>query len=148
MANRLKMARVQSIYLLHAQGWSRRRIARELSIDRETVSRYIQLDEQSAGACGLDPGGDSKPANAPILSPGSPAFSKPANAPIPGPGSSAPAEPLVVPIESIGPGRRSDCEPWREVIIAKRDQGLSAQRIYQDLVSEHAAPLEPIFGNN
>jgi hypothetical protein len=43
MANRLKMARVQSIL---SQGWSRRRIARELSVDRETVSRYVQLDQQ------------------------------------------------------------------------------------------------------
>jgi len=34
-------------------------------------------------------------------------------------------------------GRASDCAPWRAVIEAKLDQGLSAQRIYQDLVSEH-----------
>jgi DNA-binding NarL/FixJ family response regulator len=46
MANRLKMARVQSILSLHAQGWSRRRIAHELGIDRETVSRYVQLLQQ------------------------------------------------------------------------------------------------------
>ena len=45
MGNRLKMARVQSILSLHAQGWSRRRIARELGIDRETVSRYVHLDQ-------------------------------------------------------------------------------------------------------
>ena len=74
MANRLKMARVQSILSLRAQGWSRRRIARELGIDRETVSRYVELDQQSAAT--LESGdGVSKPANAPILSPGSPAFS-------------------------------------------------------------------------
>ena len=54
MANRLKMARVQSILSLHAQGWSRRRIARELCVDRETVSRYVQPDQQSASACGLE----------------------------------------------------------------------------------------------
>ena len=125
MANRLKMARVQSILSLHAQGWSRRRISRELDIDRETVSRYVQLDQQSAAKRELDPG----------------AISKPANAPIPGPGSSALVEPPIPPIESPGSGRRSDCEPWREVIAAKRDQGLSARRIYQDLASEHSAPV-------
>jgi len=125
MANRLKMARVQSILSLHAQGWSRRRIARELDIDRETVSRYVQLDHQSAAVCGLDSGG----------------ISKPANAPIPGPGSSALVEPPLAPIEPTGSGRRSDCEPWREVILAKRDQGLSARRIYQDLASERAAQV-------
>ena len=36
-----------------------------------------------------------------------------------------------------GAGRASDCAPWRAVIEAKLDQGLTAQRIYQDLVTEH-----------
>jgi len=70
MANRLKMARVQSILSLHAQGWSGRRTARELGVDRETVSRYAEFKQQSSAACELD-GGISKPANAPILAPGS-----------------------------------------------------------------------------
>ena len=35
------------------------------------------------------------------------------------------------------PGPRSTCEPWREVIVGKLEQGLSAQRIWQDLVAEH-----------
>lgn len=33
-------------------------------------------------------------------------------------------------------GPTSACEPYRDVILAKLEQGLSAQRIYQDLVSE------------
>ena len=33
-------------------------------------------------------------------------------------------------------GPASDCEPWREIILAKLEQGLSAKRIYQDLVGE------------
>ena len=41
MANRLKMATVQSILTLHERGWSQRRIAVELDVDRETVSRYV-----------------------------------------------------------------------------------------------------------
>ena len=32
---------------------------------------------------------------------------------------------------------RSLCEPWRAVIVAKLELGLTAQRIYQDLVSYH-----------
>ncbi len=36
-----------------------------------------------------------------------------------------------------GPGRRSRCEPYRPIIRTKLDQHLSAQRIYQDLVTEH-----------
>ena len=34
-------------------------------------------------------------------------------------------------------GPISDSEPYREVILAKLDQGLCAQRIWQDLVSDH-----------
>src|SRR4029078_4366597 len=36
-----------------------------------------------------------------------------------------------------GSGRASGCEPWRDVIRAKCDRGLTAQRIYQDLVADH-----------
>jgi hypothetical protein len=39
MANVLKMAIVQEIQQLHAAGWSRRRIAKELAIDRGTRER-------------------------------------------------------------------------------------------------------------
>lgn len=102
MANHLKAAKVFSIQALHAQGWSQRRIARELGINRETVQRYL------AGA--------SKPAKAPPGSEGACESSNPAKAP---------------------PGSRSCCEPFREAILAKLGQGLSAQRIYQDLVAEH-----------
>jgi transposase len=41
MANQLKMALIESILTLHGHGWSRRRIARELGIHRETVGRYV-----------------------------------------------------------------------------------------------------------
>ena len=42
MANVLTMAKIQSIQQLHAAGWSQRRIAHELDIDRGTVARYLQ----------------------------------------------------------------------------------------------------------
>ncbi|MCK6465818.1 MAG: DDE-type integrase/transposase/recombinase, partial [Phycisphaerae bacterium] len=88
----------------------------------------------------------SKPAIAP---PGSD-VSKPAIAP---PGSGVPnpaiaptgldlADPqdlsrlLPPPLLRAGPSSR--CEPHRAVIAAKLEAGLSAQRIYQDLVAEHA----------
>lgn len=50
MANVLNVALVESIQSLHAQGWSRRRIARELGVDRETVGKYV-----SARSCGQNP---------------------------------------------------------------------------------------------
>jgi transposase len=48
MANQLKMAIVQAILQLHALGWSQRRIATELQIDRETVARYLKLYQNGA----------------------------------------------------------------------------------------------------
>jgi transposase len=112
MANQLKMAMVHAILTLRQRGWSQRRIARELGIDRETVARYVHLWEA-----------DSKPAtNAPTGS-DSP---KPANAPI----GSVGEDP-----QKSGP--ESQCEPYRKVVEAKLEDGLSYQRIYQDLRDEY-----------
>ena len=43
MSNRLKVARTNTIEQLLKNGWSHRRIARELGVHRETVSRYAKL---------------------------------------------------------------------------------------------------------
>ena len=43
MANELKMAFIDAIFALHAQGWSQRAIALRLDVHRETVSRHIRL---------------------------------------------------------------------------------------------------------
>jgi transposase len=135
MANQLKMAIIESILTLHQRGWSKRRIARELGLDRETVARHLRL------------AAESKPASAPADSPAPAEGSNPAIAPI---GSLEPAgesKPAIAPIgsghsDSGSPGDRkagrpSDCEPHRPLIVAWLDQGLTAQRIYQDLVREH-----------
>lgn len=45
MANRLKMAKMHSKRTLRSRDRSRRRIARELGIDRETIGRYVRLAE-------------------------------------------------------------------------------------------------------
>ncbi len=91
---------------------SGRRIARELGIHPDTVSRYIRLSAQ-----------DSKQVKAP---PGS-EHSKPAKAPT---GSDC------INARDATPGR-SQCEPFRKVIEAKLEEGLSRRRIYQDLRDEH-----------
>jgi transposase len=109
MANQLKMVDVQCIMTLRGRGWSRRRIARELGVDRETVTRYVRL---SASGQGL-------------------ARSNPANA-LPGNQLAAEAKPANAP-----PGSPSGCEPWRATIAEKLEEGLSIQRIYQDLATEH-----------
>jgi transposase len=121
MANLLKMALVDSIVTLHSHGWSRRRIARELGIHRETVGRYVDLATN-----------DPKPAS------NAPAGSGPATNALSGAASNAPSgiDPSK-PATNAPPGSPSAAEPWRETIITKLDQGLRAQRIYQDLVSDH-----------
>jgi len=88
----LKVTQQQTIVALHRQGWSKRRIARELVLDRATVRKYLAL-------------ADSK---------------SPVN---PQTGSAG------------GRGPVSVCEPWREEIEQGLAQGLSIQRIYQDLVA-------------
>lgn len=60
MANQLSMAQVHTIQVLLGQGWSRRRIAQELGIHRDTVAQYARL-----ARAGPDPAGSdavSKPA--------------------------------------------------------------------------------------
>jgi hypothetical protein len=42
----------------------------------------------------------------------------------------------AISIAGTGAGRRSRCESFAELIAAKVEVGLSAQRIYQDLVEE------------
>ena len=143
MANVLKMAKIQSIQQLHASGWSQRRIARALAIDRGTVARHLQPSPP-----------DPKPAITPAGSDGSNAATfSPLPAPPPqrtdgsdgtdcavGPNAAIP--PAGLPEGNTAPptatprfprGRPSRCEPLRELILAKLDQQLSAQRIWQDL---------------
>lgn len=52
-----------------------------------------------------------------------------------GGGGSAEANPAIATAGKIA-GRKSQCEPLTESILAKVEVGLSAQRIYQDLVEE------------
>lgn len=129
MANRLKMAEHQAILGLARLNYSFRRIAAELGVDRETVSRHVRY------ALGGPRGAGPPDANAAISITGSvvvePAVSSlPEGAIAAGPDSNA-----TIPITGSA-GRRSRCEPWRAVIIAALEQGLTARRIWQDLVSE------------
>lgn len=103
MANQIKMAIRDSIYTLYDVGWSRRRIARELGVHRETVGRYLRERE---GKPAIPPAGTEGP--------------KPA---IPPAGSG---------------GRRSECAAYEGVVRAGIEQDLTAQRIFQDLRTDHA----------
>jgi transposase len=133
LANLLKMTVVQSILSLHAQRWSRRRIATALGIDRGTVGRYLRQASRAAQPAAAE---SSKPAIAPIDPARVGADSKTAMAPTGGPAAIRPAESASARAESVVAGRQSNAEPWREFILAKHQQGLSAKRIHQDLQAE------------
>ena len=101
------------------QGWSGRKIARELDLDRGTVGRYLRREAKPAIVpAGSEPDREPKPAIVPT-----------------GSDEAGATQPEAV--RTLRPGRASRCEPWRTPIQAKVQQGLSAQRIYQDLVAEH-----------
>ena len=130
--HQLKMDIQQAISTLSRSGWSQRRIARELGIDRETVARYRGLARQVEKPNPAIPPAGSEPVEGPnpaIVFPG---------AEVPTAPSDPPAEPPNPAISPTGskPGRVSHCEPFETFIKAGLDASLSAQRIYQDLVSE------------
>jgi transposase len=132
MANRLKMAEHQAILGLARLNWSYRRIAAELGVDRETVSRHVKSAAEGAALSALgDPPGIGPPdLNAAIPITGSTAL---ATGGLPASDAGANA---TIPITGSA-GRRSRCERWRPVIVAGLEQGLTARRIWQDLKAEH-----------
>ncbi len=104
--NQLKVNEQQSIIALRERGWSKRKIARELGLDRVTVRRYLA----AAGA------------KSPTPQTGSLEIGK----------SKSPGV-------HTGSGECSGslCAPWQAQIQKAVEGGLSVQRIYQDLVSDH-----------
>jgi transposase len=119
--NELNVNLQHSILTLAGNGWSNRRIARELDINRETVGKYLLLarPKPAISTPGSEPDPNSNPA-IPISGSGPPSDSKPA---ISTAGSAA--------------GRQSLCQPHSPQIEAAVEVGLSAQRIYQDLVCDN-----------
>jgi transposase len=142
MANVLAMAKVSGILGLHQEGWSQRRIAEALGIDRKTVAAYLtaEASKRAKAPTGEAPTGSGQPIAEPL--PGN-------EAPLPdgslspsslGPTSETPTsgsdgEASADRVETVG--SRSACSVWQKVIKEKLDEGLTAQRIHQDLVADH-----------
>lgn len=145
MANRLKMAEHQAILALAKLSWSYRRIAAELGIDRETVSRHIKA---AAAEDPIVPDPAAPDPNAAIVIAGSPPGDQSSADLAPDPnatnvitGSTGSPEAGdgkgAEPVNSAPAGRQSQCDPWRSLIVAGLEQGLTAKRIWQDLRSDH-----------
>jgi transposase len=112
MANFKELVMQQTIHTLREQGNGIRAIARMLGISRNTVRRYVTV-EDSATVVQTDPPESKVPT-----------------------GSVAPNK---SPSSSIIPARsQSKCLPFQEIIEEKIGQHLHAQRIYQDLINEHS----------
>lgn len=118
--NLLNVSLQATILIFHARGWSNRRIARELHIDRGTVASYIRAAAKPAIA--TTGSGANAAANPAIATLGSEAAEA--------------AKPAITTAGSVA-GRVSLCREFESIIATAITAGLSAQRIHQDLVSEH-----------
>ena len=126
MAHILKMHQQTAVQSLYARGWSLRRISRELGIHRDTVSRYASPI-------------DSKCTTEVIAGSGPPDGAKcttPATEVITG-SSVADLPKCTTPGAEVITGSRSLCVVHKDIIGLMVEQGLSAQRVYQDLVAGH-----------
>jgi transposase len=127
MPNYLKMPKKSQVLALLELGWSYRRIQRETGVRRETVSGYDQ--SRRANPAKTFPGSDASP---PGHSPG-PVNGADSNAAKTFAGSGAnPANTFP----GSGPPARFAAARYQDAILEKRTQGLTAQRIWQDLTEE------------
>src|SRR6266487_3401032 len=132
--NQLKVNQQQTILALHQQGWSKRRIARELELDRKTVRRHLRAAPQPReGGAAADSKSPTNPRTG--WDPQNPKSPTPQTGS--DPDSKSPGNPRTGSLQLIGAGPDSLCEPWKEGIEAALASGLSIQRIHQDLVAEH-----------
>ena len=113
MVHRLGKAKSLAISNLRASGLSDRKIAEALGVSRNAVRRYLAAEisndtqTQTGSAQTGDPSSNDTEAQI-----------------------GAGGDPTLV------AKSRSQCEPYREVIVGKLERGLSAQRIVQDLVED------------
>jgi transposase len=139
MSNRLSMAQTQAIQALAATGQSNRSISRALGVDRGTVSKTLSQIQNQPPVWEAPTGSGEVPTgfqDADQFVPTEPARVSEIDvercSPIHPGNSSSTADGVETPA-----GSRSECDAWREEIIRKLEQGLTAQRIWQDLVDEY-----------
>jgi transposase len=135
MAKRLTMAEIDTILTLHKAGHSNREISALVGVNRETVGKHlarIKAQNQPNAPTGkpLDDSGGCPAGNDADDDPAGVVSQNPPDQPSVGapPTGSASTQPH---------GPQSECEAFREEILAKIEQGLEAVRIHQDLVGDH-----------
>jgi hypothetical protein len=102
--NRLEVSLQQTIITLAQRGWSQRRIARELAVDRETVRRYAPRAKPATNpTAGSE---EPKPASGENPTAGFDTPSAAAESP-------KPATDATNPTAGFSPGPPSQCEPHR-----------------------------------
>ncbi len=122
MANQLTVQAQDTIRALTKQGWKIRRIAKELGISRNTVRQYVRAMEATPSPTDGSPSAGGSP---PTASQTDPPFD--------------PRETQIDPLSTSGKmGRKSLCDSHDSLIRTKVENGLTAQRIFQDLQLEVA----------
>ena len=129
MTKRLTMAAVDTILTLHKAGHSNREIAALLGVNRETVGKHlarVKAQNQPNAPTG-NPADDPNDAPAGSGAGDGRAAATSENQPNAPTGLASPP----------ANGPPSECEAFREEILAKIKQGLEAVRIHQDLAEDH-----------
>ena len=133
--NRIKVSLHQSIIALSERGWSKRRIARELQVDRATVTRQLTAANAATNPA-HGPGELGPPKPATNLTHGAEGQdAKAATNPAHG-STEVMANAATNPARGTKPGPPSLCAPFAAEITAAVEAGLSAKRIHQDLITE------------
>lgn len=139
MSNRLSMAQTQAIQALAATGQSNRAISRALGIDRGTVAKTLsQIQNQPPIWEAPTGSGDALTEFQDVdqVVQTEPTQVDESDVKTCLPSITADSSSTTVSVETPA-GSRSECEPYRDEIVRKLEQGLTAQRIWQDLIDAY-----------
>ena len=139
MSNRLSMAQTQAIQALAATGQSKRAISRALGVDRGTVAKTLsQIQNQPPIWEAPTGSGDVPTGFQDVDHVEQTGLTQVAESDVETCSPGIPANSTSTTVDAETPvGSRSECDAWRADIIRKLEQGLTSQRIWQDLVDEY-----------
>lgn len=147
VARQLAMDKVQAIKDLHQAGYSERKIAEQLHISRKAVRHHLGRNgsKGTRALTGEALTGSGAPMDTKALtgseddSAGVPSVAVRA---LESDQAAETVAPQASPRALSQPESASHCAPFHELILLKLEQGLTAQRVYQDLCDEHGFPAK------